>query len=119
MMIHSPMDLDYCTRSLTTSHDLTQQGFMQHFHFHLTYHAVFAMLQCLKCVSIQQTRLGVAMNLGGSTVFETIACIGASVLHYAIVFLAAVKCVYKVSEAICYHTSLLSQTDICSLFYHP
>ena len=44
----------------------------------------------------------IRMKLGRSTVFETIAYIGPSDLRYAIVFLAAVKCGYKVSELICY-----------------
>lgn len=70
-------------------------------------------------MSIEQTCLGVAMNLGWSTVFDTIAYIGPSDLRYAIVFLAAVKCGYKVSEAICYHKSLLSQTGTYSFIYHP
>ena len=61
----------------------------------------------------------VEMNLGRSTVFETIAYTGPSDLRYAIVFLAAVKCSYKVSEAICYHKSLLSRRNICSFFYRP
>ena len=59
------------------------------------------------------------MNLGRSTVFETIAYIGPSDLRYAIVFLAAVKCGYKVSNAICYYKSLLNRTNICSSFYCP
>ncbi len=58
-------------------------------------------------------------NLGRSTVFETIAYIGPSDLRYAIVFLAAVKCGYKVSKDICYYRSLLSRTNICSSFYRP
>lgn len=61
----------------------------------------------------------IEMNLGRSTVFETIAYIGPSDLRYAIVFLAAVKCGYKVSKALCYHRSLLNRTNICSSFYRP
>lgn len=61
----------------------------------------------------------IEMNIRRSTVFETIAYIGSSDLCYAILFLAAVKCGYKVSEAICYHKSLLSRTNICSFFYRP
>ena len=61
----------------------------------------------------------IEMNLGRSTVFETIAYIGPSDLRYAIVFLAAVKCGYKVSEALCYYRSLLNRAKICSSFYRP
>ena len=61
----------------------------------------------------------IEMNLGRSTVFETVAYIGPSDLRYAIVFLAAVKCGYKVSEVLCYYRSLLNQTKICSSSYRP
>ena len=61
----------------------------------------------------------IEMNLGRSTVFETVAYIGPSDLRYAIVFLAAVKCGYKVSEILCYYRSLLNRTKVCSSFYCP
>ena len=61
----------------------------------------------------------VEMNLGRSTVFETIAYVKPSDLRYAIMSLATIKCDYKVSEAICYHKCLLSRTNICSFFYRP
>lgn len=61
----------------------------------------------------------IEMNLGRSTVFETIAYIGPSDLRHAIVFLAAVKCGYKVSEAICYYENMLNRTNICSSFDRP
>ena len=38
-------------------------------------------------------------NIGASTVFETLAYMGPSDLRYAIVFLATVKCGYKVNDA--------------------
>ena len=38
-------------------------------------------------------------NIGASTVFETLAYMGPSDLRYAIVFLATVKCGYKVSDS--------------------
>lgn len=37
-------------------------------------------------------------NLGRSTTFETLAYVGPSDLRYVVVFLAAVKCGYKVSS---------------------
>ena len=61
----------------------------------------------------------IEMNLGRSTVFETVAYIGPSDLRYAIVFLTAVKCGSKVSEVLCYYRSLLNRTKICSSFYCP
>ena len=58
------------------------------------------------------------MNLGRGTVFETVAYIGPSDLRYAVVFQAAVKCGYKVSEAICYYETLLNRVTPCSSFSH-
>ena len=58
-------------------------------------------------------------NLGRSTVFETVAYIGPSDLRYAIVFLAAVKCGFKVSEILRYYRSLLNQINLCSSSYRP
>ena len=68
--------------------------------------------------SINKLAWWIEMNLGRSTVFETIAYIGPSDLRYAIVFLAAVKCGYKVSEAICYYETLRNRITTCSSFYH-
>ena len=67
--------------------------------------------------SINKLAWWIEMNLGRSTVFETIAYIGPSDLRYAIVFLAAVKCGYKVSEAIYYYETSLNRTTTCSSFY--
>ena len=53
----------------------------------------------------------IEMNLGRSTVFETVAYIGPPCLRFAIVFLAAVKCGFKVSEVLCYYRSLLNRKD--------
>ena len=61
----------------------------------------------------------IEMNLGRSIVSETVAYIGPSDLRYAIVFLAAVKCGYQVSEPLCYYRSLLYQTKLCSSSYRP
>ena len=69
--------------------------------------------------AINELAWWIEMNLERSTVFETIAYIEPSDLRYAIVFLAAVKCGYKVSEDICYYKSLLNGTYICSSFYRP
>lgn len=57
-------------------------------------------------------------HLGKSTSFETLAYVGLSDLRYVVVFLAAVKCGYKVSGEGSEHTGRCVSSDIFSSFYH-
>lgn len=56
-------------------------------------------------------------HLGKSTSFETLAYVGLSDLRYVVVFLAAVKCGYKVSGERSEHNWRCVNSDIFSSFY--
>lgn len=54
-----------------------------------------------------------------NTLFETVSYIGPSDLRYAVVFLAAIKCGYKVSEGLCERLfSSYNKINFFSCLYH-
>lgn len=56
-------------------------------------------------------------NLGKSTTFETLAYIGLPDLRYVVVFLASVKCGYKVNKKSSEHYMQCLKADIFSFFF--
>ena len=56
-------------------------------------------------------------TIGRSTAFETVSYMGIPDLRYAIVFLAAVKCGYKVSDHALAELAV-HYTDLSSFWYH-
>ena len=68
--------------------------------------------------SVDQFSYWLEGSLGRSPSFETLTYMGVPDLRYAVVFLAAVKCGYKVSQR-AIHSTFEKTVDECSCLSHP